>query len=274
MVLCIILGLLLTGWAVKTYRTAHPPAQAAETVTTVTCTKSVSKKHWPRSRPRTRATTAMPTCSSARRWITPRRRSARTPAAASATSPARNCWTASASLPWQQFGPMTMTRARGMGRAPLRGLRRDRLQHGRDRPAGQDRARTAGRTSRTATTSTRPSASRSCPSKQTAQAPRPSPRSRRGHVLAARPVRHAPSDHIRPSQPTPSPPSRPGVNLTTLDNGLTIIVREDHSAPVVSAQAWCMAGSIHEGKWLGAGLVARARTHALQRHHHPPRQPH
>ncbi|MGA2278969.1 MAG: hypothetical protein ABSG80_01550 [Verrucomicrobiota bacterium] len=25
MVLCIVLGLLLTGWAVKTYRTAHPP---------------------------------------------------------------------------------------------------------------------------------------------------------------------------------------------------------------------------------------------------------
>jgi zinc protease len=46
----------------------------------------------------------------------------------------------------------------------------------------------------------------------------------------------------------------PGVTLTTLDNGLTIIVREDHSAPVVSAQAWCGAGSIHEGRWLGAGL--------------------
>src|SRR5512135_2239849 len=46
----------------------------------------------------------------------------------------------------------------------------------------------------------------------------------------------------------------PGVTVTTLDNGLTIIVREDHSAPVVSAQAWAMAGSIHEGKWLGAGL--------------------
>ena len=46
----------------------------------------------------------------------------------------------------------------------------------------------------------------------------------------------------------------PGVKLTTLENGLTIIVREDHSAPVVSAQAWAMAGSIHEDKWLGAGL--------------------
>src|SRR5258706_2260484 len=45
-----------------------------------------------------------------------------------------------------------------------------------------------------------------------------------------------------------------GVTLTTLESGLVIIVREDRSAPVVSAQAWAMAGSIHEGKWLGAGL--------------------
>jgi len=46
----------------------------------------------------------------------------------------------------------------------------------------------------------------------------------------------------------------PGVTITTLDNGLVIIVREDHNAPVVSAQAWCAAGSIHENRWLGAGL--------------------
>ncbi|HEX4343145.1 MAG TPA: pitrilysin family protein, partial [Verrucomicrobiae bacterium] len=46
----------------------------------------------------------------------------------------------------------------------------------------------------------------------------------------------------------------PGVKLTTLENGLTIIVREDHSAPVVSVQAWAMTGSIHEDRWLGAGL--------------------
>ena len=50
-------------------------------------------------------------------------------------------------------------------------------------------------------------------------------------------------------------PSIPaGVKLTTLDNGLTVIVREDRSAPVVSVQAWCATGSIHEGAWLGAGL--------------------
>jgi len=42
--------------------------------------------------------------------------------------------------------------------------------------------------------------------------------------------------------------------LVVLDNGLTIIVREDHSAPVVSVQAWARTGSIHEGEWLGAGL--------------------
>lgn len=45
-----------------------------------------------------------------------------------------------------------------------------------------------------------------------------------------------------------------GTRLTTLDNGLTLIIREDPSAPVVSAQAWCKAGSIDEGRWIGAGL--------------------
>ena len=59
---------------------------------------------------------------------------------------------------------------------------------------------------------------------------------------------------LDPSTAAPIPPIPPGVKLTTLDNGLILIVREDHSAPVVSAQAWCRAGSVHEGKWLGAGL--------------------
>ncbi len=30
LVLCIVLGLLLTGWAVKAYRTAHPPAPPSQ----------------------------------------------------------------------------------------------------------------------------------------------------------------------------------------------------------------------------------------------------
>ena len=45
-----------------------------------------------------------------------------------------------------------------------------------------------------------------------------------------------------------------GALLTRLANGLTIIVREDRSAPVVSAQAWSCTGSINEGRWIGAGL--------------------
>jgi len=44
-----------------------------------------------------------------------------------------------------------------------------------------------------------------------------------------------------------------------LENGLTLIVAERHSAPVASVQAWCQTGSVHEGKWLGAGL-----THLLE----------
>ncbi|MBI3192616.1 MAG: insulinase family protein, partial [Pedosphaera parvula] len=65
-------------------------------------------------------------------------------------------------------------------------------------------------------------------------------------AASAKPARAATTPEI-PALP-------PGVKLTTLDNGLTVIVREDHSAPVVSAQAWCKTGSINEGKWLGAGM--------------------
>ncbi len=62
------------------------------------------------------------------------------------------------------------------------------------------------------------------------------------------------SDRLAHTNAPCIPSVPPGVLLTRLENGLTVIVREDHSAPVVSAQAWCMAGSIHEGKWLGAGM--------------------
>jgi len=33
-VLCLVQGLLQTGWAVKTYRTAHPPSIATQPATT------------------------------------------------------------------------------------------------------------------------------------------------------------------------------------------------------------------------------------------------
>lgn len=65
-------------------------------------------------------------------------------------------------------------------------------------------------------------------------------------------VMYSREDRLEVSPALPAIP--PDVQVTTLETGLTIIVREDHSAPVVSAQAWCMTGSIHEGSWLGAGL--------------------
>jgi len=43
--------------------------------------------------------------------------------------------------------------------------------------------------------------------------------------------------------------------LRTLDNGLEIIVKEDHQHPLVSVQIWVKAGSIHEEHWTGAGLA-------------------
>ncbi|MEQ1858986.1 MAG: pitrilysin family protein [Chthoniobacteraceae bacterium] len=46
----------------------------------------------------------------------------------------------------------------------------------------------------------------------------------------------------------------PAAEVFTLPNGLTLIVEEDHSAPVVSVQAWVQTGSIHEGRWLGGGI--------------------
>jgi zinc protease len=46
----------------------------------------------------------------------------------------------------------------------------------------------------------------------------------------------------------------PVVERRELENGLNILVQSDHTAPVVSIQFWCASGSIHEGRWLGAGL--------------------
>ena len=61
-------------------------------------------------------------------------------------------------------------------------------------------------------------------------------------------------DRTAGSELTHSAALQNGAWLTRLPNGLTIIAREDRSAPVVSAQAWCCAGSVNEGPWIGAGL--------------------
>lgn len=44
-----------------------------------------------------------------------------------------------------------------------------------------------------------------------------------------------------------------------LKNGIICLVKEDHSAPVVSMQIWVGTGSIHEHEYLGAGL-----SHAIE----------
>ncbi len=69
---------------------------------------------------------------------------------------------------------------------------------------------------------------------------------------AMRPVNSRPAAAAPPA--APSPAAAPGARLTEFPNGATLIVREDRSAPVVSVQAWCRTGSIHEGKWLGSGI--------------------
>jgi zinc protease len=46
----------------------------------------------------------------------------------------------------------------------------------------------------------------------------------------------------------------PAIAQRELENGLTILVQSDFTAPVVSLQFWAATGSIHEGRWLGAGL--------------------
>jgi zinc protease len=63
--------------------------------------------------------------------------------------------------------------------------------------------------------------------------------------------------HLKAAPPESSagvtfPPS--AAQKRVLPNGLTVIVQEDRSAPVVSVQAWCGTGSIDENEHLGAGL--------------------
>ncbi len=47
---------------------------------------------------------------------------------------------------------------------------------------------------------------------------------------------------------------RESVERYTLPNGLTVLLKPDHSSPVSSVQVWVKTGSIHEGAHLGAGL--------------------
>ena len=62
----------------------------------------------------------------------------------------------------------------------------------------------------------------------------------------------ATSAHANSSKAPSLPDSK--ARAFTYENGLTLIVQEDRSAPVASVQAWCGTGSIHEGERMGAGL--------------------
>ena len=57
-----------------------------------------------------------------------------------------------------------------------------------------------------------------------------------------------------PSKPRPLSPAH-NATVQSLDNGLEIIVQEDHAHPLVSVQLWVRAGSLHEEAWTGAGLA-------------------
>ena len=60
------------------------------------------------------------------------------------------------------------------------------------------------------------------------------------------------NDFAEPSSTVQFP--RVSASKHVLFNGLTLLVQEDHSAPVASVQAWVATGSIHEGRYSGAGM--------------------
>lgn len=47
---------------------------------------------------------------------------------------------------------------------------------------------------------------------------------------------------------------REDIERYVLPNGVTVLLKPDHAAPVASVQVWVKTGSIHEGAHLGAGL--------------------
>lgn len=51
-----------------------------------------------------------------------------------------------------------------------------------------------------------------------------------------------------------APLLREPVDRFALPNGLTVLIRPDHSAPVVSVQVWVRSGSVHEAPRLGSGV--------------------
>ncbi|MCX7918792.1 MAG: insulinase family protein [bacterium] len=48
--------------------------------------------------------------------------------------------------------------------------------------------------------------------------------------------------------------AEPAAISYTLDNGMTVVLKEVHTAPVIAMQMWCNRGSIHENEYLGYGI--------------------
>ncbi|MDI6782987.1 MAG: pitrilysin family protein, partial [bacterium] len=48
--------------------------------------------------------------------------------------------------------------------------------------------------------------------------------------------------------------SSAAIDSFTLDNGMVVVLKEVHTAPVVAMQMWCKRGSIHENEFLGYGM--------------------
>ena len=45
-----------------------------------------------------------------------------------------------------------------------------------------------------------------------------------------------------------------GLKRVVLDNGMILLIKEDHSAPVAAVQIWVGSGAVHEEEFLGSGL--------------------
>jgi len=65
---------------------------------------------------------------------------------------------------------------------------------------------------------------------------------------------HATDAHANPDLALLAPLAAEPVVRRSLANGLTLLIKPDHRAPVASVQLWVKTGSIHEAEHLGAGL--------------------
>ena len=59
---------------------------------------------------------------------------------------------------------------------------------------------------------------------------------------------------VKPAEIVSRSSTESGVTVAKLSNGLTVIVAENHNAPVVCVKAFVRAGGLYEREWLGAGL--------------------